>query len=150
MTQPGAPAHAIVGAVELDGRRFTAQCRVAWDGIEYIGRIWFIEDADGTEYPDRSALPGRTHDDAISMARRLTREELERRLGRAQAEKRRFLPLRAATDEILAKVKYVNQVAVSARSGMLDPQGAASEMDLTERQLHELIRTLRGRAGVGG
>jgi hypothetical protein len=63
-------------------------------------------------------------------------------------EKRRFLSLRRATEEILSKIRYLNQVAVSMRAGLLDVEGAAQEIGLTERQLHDLIDDLRSHAGV--
>jgi hypothetical protein len=34
------------------------------------------------------------------------------------------------------------------RAGMLDLEGAAQEIDLTERQLHELVRRMRDAAGL--
>ena len=67
---------------------------------------------------------------------------------RASADKRRFLGLRRTTAEILAKIRYLNQVAVSMRAGLLDVEGAAQEIGLTERQLHDLIDHLRTHAGV--
>jgi hypothetical protein len=51
-------------------------------------------------------------------------------------------------DEILGKIRYLNQVAISMRAGLLDSEGAAAEIDLTERQLHEIIEKLKAFAGV--
>ena len=36
------------------------------------------------------------------------------------------------------------------RAGLLDADGAAQEIDLTERQLHDLVQRLRYSAGVEG
>jgi hypothetical protein len=36
------------------------------------------------------------------------------------------------------------------RAGLLDTEGAAAEIDLTERQLHEIIEKLKLHAGVEG
>jgi hypothetical protein len=36
------------------------------------------------------------------------------------------------------------------RAGLLDIDGAAQEISMTERQLHELIDALRSHAGVEG
>ena len=80
--------------------------------------------------------------------RRLTPADLLKRYRRAQAEKRRFHVLRRVTDDILAKIRYLNQVGISMRAGLLDVEGAAQELQLTERQLHELIDRLRPAAGV--
>ena len=86
----------------------------------------------------------------IASARALTEPELVARDQRAAVNKRRYLSLRAVTDEILQKVRYLNQVAVSMRAGLVDLDGAATEIDFTEHQLHELVAQLRDAAGVEG
>ena len=135
--------------IELDGQRYAVHVRMSYDGIEYIGRLWFSDEAwDDAGIPDRGALPGRTREEAIALARRLTPQDLTLRYRRALAEKRRYVGLRQATNEILAKIRYLNQVALSMRAGLLDADGAAQEIDLTERQLHDLIGRLREVAGV--
>ena len=98
--------------------------------------------------PDRGALSGRTREEALALARRLTSQDILLRYRRALAEKRRFVGLRRATDEILGKIRYLNQVAISMRAGLLDSEGAAAEIDLTEKQLHEIIEKLRAFAGI--
>ncbi len=140
-----------IAALEYDGRRYNVSCRVAFDGIEYVGRLWFADESwDDGGLPDRGALPGRTRDEALALAKRLTQQELMLRYRRALAEKRRFSGLRRATDEILGKIRYLNQVAISMRAGLLDADGAAAEIDLTERQLHEVVQKLKQHAGVEG
>ena len=57
-------------------------------------------------------------------------------------------PLRATTGELLRNVRYLNQVAVSMRAGLIDMEGAAQEIDFTEHELHEIITRLRDVAGV--
>jgi hypothetical protein len=47
------------------------------------------------------------------------------------------------------KIRYLNQISVSTREGWIDGDGA-KEIELTERQLHELIDRLRDFAGVEG
>jgi hypothetical protein len=98
--------------------------------------------------PDRGALPGRSRDEVIALAQRLTPPELALRYRRALAERRRYLALRRTTEEILTRIRYLNQVAISMRAGLLDREGAAQELDLTERQLHDLVEQLRHTAGV--
>ena len=138
-----------IATIESDGRRYNVSCRVGFDGVEYVGRLWFADEAwDDLGLPDRGALPGRTKDEALALARRLTADELVKRHRRALSEKRRFHGLRKATDEILAKIRYLNQVAISMRAGLLDVEGAAQEIDLTEKQLHALIDRLSSFAGV--
>jgi hypothetical protein len=140
-----------IATLDYDGRRYNVSCRIAFDGIEYVGRLWFADETwDDGGLPDRGAFPGRSRDEVLSLARRLTQQELMLRYRRALAEKRRFTGLRRATDDILGKIRYLNQVAISMRAGLLDTEGAAAEIDLTERQLHEIIEKLKLHAGVEG
>jgi hypothetical protein len=136
---------------EYDGRQLNVSCRVAFDGIEYVGRLWFADASwDDLGLPDRGAVPGRTRDEVLALARRLTPHDMMLRYRRALAEKRRFTGLRRATDDILNKIRYLNQVAVSMRAGLLDSEGAAAEIDLTEKQLHEIVEKLKAFAGIEG
>jgi hypothetical protein len=140
-----------VTTIDYQGRRYSVSCRIAFDGIEYVGRLWFADDAwDDTGIPDRGALPGRDRDEVMALAKRLSTSELVLRYRRALAEKRRFVGLRKVTEEVLSKIRYLNQVAISMRAGLLDMDGAAQEIDLTEKQLHELIDRLKSYAGVEG
>lgn len=137
-----------VATIEMDGRRYNVSVRILYDGIEYVGRLWFADEAwDDLGLPDRGPLPGRSREEVIALAKRLSPPELIKRHRRALAEKRRFLGLRKHTDEILAKIRYLNQVAVSMRAGLLDVEAAAEEIDLTEKQLHGLIDSLSEHAG---
>jgi hypothetical protein len=138
-----------VATIEHDGRRLDVSCRIAFDGIEYVGRLWFADEklAD-SGLPDRGAMGGRSRDEVIALAQRLTPPELALRYRRAIAERRRYFELRRATDEILSKIRYLNQVSISMRAGLLDEDGAAQEVELTEKQLHELVERLRYSAGV--
>jgi hypothetical protein len=140
-----------IATIDHDGRRLDVSCRIAFDGIEYVGRLWFAEAAlADSGLPDRGGLPGRSRDEVVALAQRLTPPELALRYRRAVAERRRFHELRHATDEILSKIRYLNQVSISMRAGLLDAEGAAQELDLTEKQLHELVERLRFTAGVEG
>ena len=138
-----------IATIESDGRRYNVSCRVVFDGVEFVGRLWFADESwDDLGLPDRGAFPGRTKEESIALAKRLTPDELVRRHKRAVAEKRKFHGLRRATDEVLAKIRYLNQVAISMRAGLLDVDGAAQEIDLTEKQLHALIDRLAAYAGI--
>ena len=140
-----------IATLEYDGRRFNVTCKVMFDGIEYVGHLWFADEAwDDNGVPDRGSLPGRTRDETLTLARRLTPQELMLRYRRALAEKRRFTGLRKATEDILEKIRYLNQVAISMRAGLLDSDGAAAEIELTERQLHEIVEKLKVFAGIEG
>lgn len=137
-----------VATIEHDGRRYNVSVRVLYDGIEYVGRLWFADEAwDDLGLPDRGAVAGRSREEVVAFAKRLTPHELTKRHKRALSEKRRFIVLRKHTDEILAKIRYLNQVAISMRAGLLDVEGAAQEIDLTEKQLHTLIDNLSDHAG---
>jgi hypothetical protein len=138
-----------LGTIEVDGVVVTARCRIGWDGIEFVGRLFFAEPGvSGDGVPDEGALPGHDPDEVMQAAQRLGPEDLQRRYRRAVAHRRRFRGLRVVTEEILARIRYMNQVALSARTGMLDAEGAAGELELTERQLHDLVDRLRDVAGV--
>jgi len=141
------PPH--VSDITVDGKDINVTLRVSHDGIEYVGRLWFTETAwDDAGIPDRAAFCGRTPDDALTLAQKLTADDLVHRYHRAVAEKRRFHALRKVTDEMLAKVRYMNQLSISIRAGLLDLEGAASEIDGAEQQLHEMVKQLRHVAGL--
>ena len=140
-----------IADLEHDGKQLSVSCRIAFDGIEYVGRLWFADKRDPeVAIPDRGALPGRGRDEVMALAQRLTPPELALRYRRALSEKRRFFELRKVTEEVLAKIRYINQVSISMRGGLLDSEGAAQELDITEKQLHELIDRLHVAAGVDG
>jgi len=140
-----------IGTIEYQGRHVTVTCRIAFDGVEYIGRLWF-EPADGSApaLPDRSAIPGRTRDEVLTFAQRFSAHELLIRHRRALAEKRRYKLLRRATEEIIAKIRYMNQIAISMKAGVIDPEGGAQELLLTEQQMMEVVKRLKEYAGVEG
>ncbi len=140
-----------IGTIEADGKTFNVSVRLAYDGIEYIGRLWFADTAsEGIGIPDHGAVPGRTVEEAVELAQRLTPEDLQRRCHRALAEKRRYIRLRRATEEILINIKYMNRVAINMRGGMLDMEGASQELELIQRQIEEIVRTLPSHAGIEG
>jgi hypothetical protein len=138
-----------ITTIEFDGRVLNVAVRIVYDGIEYVGRIVFADEAwDDAGIPDQASLPGRSREEVLALARRLTPDELRQRYLRALAQRRRYHGLRRTTEEILTKIRYLNQVAISMRAGLLDNEGAAQELDLTEKQLHELVNRLRKDAGV--
>lgn len=144
-------AQTFLTTLELGERRITVTIRIIFDGIEFVGRLWFIdEELEEVGTPDRGALPGRSREEVMALAERLRPGEILARYRRAMAEKRRFAALRRATDDVLGKIRYLNQLAISMRAGLLDADGAAAEIELTERQLHELVDRLREFAGVEG
>jgi hypothetical protein len=139
-----------VSTVDVDGRTYDVTVAVAYDGIGHVGHLWFAEaewdEGDGVR--DHTPLTGATPNDILEYARALTRDDLVRRYRRAVAERRRYHGLRQITQEVLAQIRYLNTVATSMRAGLLDVQEAASEIDSTERRLHEMVGQLRLFAGV--
>ena len=106
-----------IATVNVGGQRFAVSVLISYDGIEYVGRLWFAEeDWEDAGIPDRGVLPGRSREEVVAQARRLNGDELVARYKRAAANKRRFLALRTVTDEFLRKVRYLNQVAISMRA----------------------------------
>jgi hypothetical protein len=138
-----------IATIEHDGRRLDVSCRIAFDGIEYVGRLWFA-DASLTDSPlmDRGGIPGRSREEVVALAQRLTPPELALRYRRALAERRRYFDLRRVTDEILTRIRYMNQISISMRAGLLDAEGAAQELELTEKQIYDLVEQLRASAGI--
>jgi hypothetical protein len=136
-------------SLDLDERLYNVSVQISHDGVEFQGRLWFADDEwEDAGMPDRGVLPGRSEDEVLGLAQRLNQDELTQRFRRAVAEKRRFHGLRTITGEVLSKIRYLNQVAISMRSGFLDVEAAAQEIDMTEVQLHELVSRLRTLAGV--
>jgi hypothetical protein len=151
MLHYGAVTHTPITTIDVDDRQYRVTVHSAHDGVEFVGRLWFADVAwDNSGIPDRGVLPGRTEAEVLALARRLRPDELLQRYRRANAEKRRFHGLRHLTLELLAKIRYLNQVAVSMRTGLLDREAAAQEMELTERQMSELVLQARMLAGVEG
>ena len=145
----GPVTHTPITTIDVDDRQFRVTVHSSHDGVEYVGRLWFADiEWDNSGIPDRGVLPGRTEAEVLALARRLRPDELLQRYRRANAEKRRFHGLRHLTLEMLAKIRYLNQIAVSMRTGMLDREAAAQEMELTEGQLIELVKQARVLAGV--
>ena len=140
-----------IGTIDYQGSRILVSCRIGFDGVEYVGKLWFApEDGSDPGMPDRAAIPGRSRDEVLSFAQRLTPHELLVRHRRAVAEKRRYVSLRRATDEIIAKIRYMNQIAIAMHAGVIDPDGAAQEIELTEQQIIEVVRHLKEFAGLEG
>lgn len=147
----GSVTHTPLSTIRVDDRDVRVTLHTAHDGIELVGRLFFAEHGwTDSGIPDRGALPGRSQQDVERLACDLRPEELAQRYRRAQAEKRRFHGLRRLTRELLSKIRYVNQVAVSARTGLLDQESVSQEMDLTEQQMEALVRQVRHLAGIEG
>ena len=138
-----------LATIDADGALCDVIVRFSYDGLEHIGRLWFSGPAVGDKpLPDHGGIPGRTIEEAIQLAERFTTDDLLRRFYRARAEKRKYLQLRRATEQLLDKVKYMNRIALSMKGGMLDGEGARQELELIVKQMHELVDTMPSMAGV--
>jgi hypothetical protein len=139
-----------VTTIEVDGRRYNVLVHIAHDGIEYVGHLWFTDEAwdEDEGVRDHGTLPGRRIDEVVAYAQSLSDTELLQRYRRAVQEKRRYHGLRKATVEVLASIRHLNQVATSMRAGLLGVEDAAEEIDLTEQRLHDMVDRLRLVAGV--
>ena len=138
-----------IASFEHDFKRIEVTARIVFDGIEFVGRLWFADEAwEDAGVPDRGPFTGGTRDEVLLRAKSLNLEQLAARYRRAVAEKRQFKGLRRSTEDVLAKIRYLNQLSVSMRAGLLDVDGAAQEIDLTLKQLHELVDRLRTYAGA--
>jgi hypothetical protein len=55
----GVTQHAI-SSITVDGKEYRVALRLAYDGVEYIGRLWFSDpNSDQMGIPDHGAVPGR-------------------------------------------------------------------------------------------
>ena len=143
MLDPRATRHHL-GTLRIDGGVHNVTLRVSYDGVEYLGRLWFADSVRDVEgIPDYGVIPGRTTEEVLGAARQLNAEDLARRFHRAHAEKRRHIRLRRSVEEILAKVKYMNRVAISMRGGMLDEDAAKQEMELVTDQIQDIVSRLK-------
>jgi hypothetical protein len=143
----GASDHEI-STITVDGQKYFVVLRVAYDGVEYLGRLRFTDAAAEITYQDHGTIPGSTALDAVRKAKEFSPMEIEQRCYRALSEKRRFSKLRSATDEMINKIKHLNRVTIGLEKGMIDPAGGKQELDLVQSQLLEIVKTLRVHAGV--
>ncbi|MEA2764613.1 MAG: hypothetical protein QOK07_1017 [Gemmatimonadaceae bacterium] len=135
--------------ITVDGNTYRATLRVGFDGVEYIGRLWFVDQVESKlAFLDHGAVPGATLEEAVRKAREFSEVELEHRCQRALGEKRRFGKLRRATDQMIDQIKYLNRVVVSLQAGMLDREGGQQEIRQIQNQILEIVRSLPIHAGV--
>jgi len=132
----------------VDGQKYFVCLRVGYDGIEHVGRLRFTDANTEITYQDHGAIPGISALDAVRKAKELSSTEMEQRLHRALSEKRRYSKLRKATDRMIEKIKYMNRVAIDLEKGRLDRDGGRQELDQVQEQLIDIVRTLKGHAGV--
>ena len=150
MTPSTETQHLFVSTVTVDDRAYDVTIAVEHDGIEHVGRLWFVDTdwAEDDGVRDHGVFPGLSPNAILKAARALTENDLRLRYRRALADKRRFHGLRKITDDVLSDIRHLNKVATSMRAGLLQLDEAAAEIDSTERRLHDMIDQLRHFAGV--
>jgi len=136
-------------AIAIDEQWYEVSVQLWHDGTKYAGRLWFEGPGTGEGgMPGRRLFYGGTPDELLERVQELTQDELRAQFRHAMVDRRRYLPLRAATDEILRNIRQLNQVAVEWRTGAADAQQCEQEMDRIEEQLRELVASLRTLAGL--
>jgi hypothetical protein len=145
---PSASTDHHVREIELDDQIYTVTLRVSHDGVEYMGRLRFMDTGSGITFQDHAAVPGSSALDAVRRASEFSETEMAQRCYRALSEKRRFTRLRSTTDEIINKIRFLNRIAVGLEKGMIDPVGGKQELDQVQEELLDIVRTLRLHAGV--
>lgn len=138
-----------IRVISVDGHAYRAVLRLGFDGIEYIGKLWFIDKVDSRiAFIDHGAVPGPTVDDAVRKAQAFSQAELEQRCHRALGEKRRFGRLRRATDEMIRQIRYLNRVVINLQAGIMDREGGQQEIRQIQHKILEIVRRLPIHAGV--
>ena len=148
MPLPPTSSHHEIRPITVDGLKYHVSLRVGYDGVEYIGRLQFTDDSSEITYQDHGTVPGTTALDAVKKALAFSANEMERRCYRALSEKRRFIKLRSATDEIINKIRHLNRVVIGLEKGMIDPAVGKPELDQVQSELLAIVKTLRYHAGV--
>ena len=136
-------------SVQIDSEWYRMSLQIWHDGTKYAGRVWF--DGAGTSQggiPARRLFHGAAKEDVIRRVAELSDDDLRAQLRHALIDRRRYLPLRSAVDELLNTIRRLNQVAVDWRTGAADAVEAEREMERIEERLHDVVGRLRQVAGV--
>ena len=137
-----------IRTISIDGQKYFVSLRIRHDGVEHIGRLIFTEASTEISYHDHGGVPGVSADEAISKAKAFSEGELVQRCYRALSEKRRFGKLRRATDKMIDKIRQLNRIAIGLEKGIIEPETGKLELDQAQRELLEIVRSLRQHAGV--
>jgi hypothetical protein len=148
MSTPAVVSDHQIRTIAVDGQKYFVSLRIRNDGVEYIGRMIFTEASTEISYHDHGGVPGVSVQEAVSKAKEFTQGELVQRCYRALAEKRRFGKLRRATDQMIEKIRLLNRVAVGLEKGLLEPETGKLELDQAQKELLDIVRSLRLHAGV--
>lgn len=144
MTETSETTHPFVGRIAVDGRPYAVSIEIAFDGVEYVGRLRFADDDWGQDdgVVDPVAMPGVSPNAILASAKSLTPEQLAQRYERARRVSQRVHGLRRTAEDALARLRHLRHVATSLRAGLLDADDAAREIDAIEGQLSVMLREL--------
>jgi len=137
-----------IRTIIVDRQDYDVVLRVAFDGVEYVGHLWFTHVPSKLSYQDHGSVPGISALDAVRKANEYTEREMEQRCYRALSEKRRFNRLRRATDQMIDKIRHLNRVVVGLEKGIVEQESGKKELNEIQGQLLDIVRTLRDHAGV--
>ncbi len=119
-----------VGYVYVGALKWRVMLRFHLELDGWRGRLWFAESG-GTEVWDKDELLGPTPEALLQRARSLPAEELILRFRASYAERRRFLGLRAVTDDLIEHVRALKGPRGEART---------PERRLRGSWIHEVLR----------
>src|SRR3954470_9910991 len=149
MPQDSTATEHSVGKITVSKKKYSVSLRVGYDGVEHIGRLQFAEVAHpDVIYQDHGAIPGTTVAEAVWKAKALTDKDLEHRLHRAMSERRRFGKLRSATDDMIEKIRDLNEVVINLQTGGRDRDEGNKEIEKIQADLLRIVRSFRQHAGV--
>jgi hypothetical protein len=137
-----------IRTIAIDGQKYFVSLRIRHDGVEHIGRLIFTEASTEISYHDHGGVPGVSVDEAVSKAKAFSDGELVQRCYRALSEKRRFGKLRRTTDKMIEKIRQLNRIAIGLEKGLLEPETGKIELDQAQKDLLDIVRSLRQHAGV--
>jgi hypothetical protein len=137
-----------IRTIAVDGQKYFVSLRIRHDGVEHIGRLIFTEASTEISYHDHGGVPGVSVDEAVSKAKAFSDGELVQRCYRALSEKRRFGKLRRATDKMIEKIRQLNRIAIGLEKGIIEPESGKLELDQAQKDLLDIVRSLRLHAGV--
>ncbi len=139
-----------IGYLNAEGFQWRVMLRLRLeDEPWWRGRLWFSERG-GTEVWDKEEIVNSSAEALLRQAHAFPHEELLRRLKESFDERRRYFALRALLDDLLAKGRQFNRIAVRVASGEMDRTRAAHELDRIQQDMHTVVDGLRDVAGKEG
>jgi hypothetical protein len=149
MSQESSATEHSIGKITAGGKEYSVSLRVGYDGVEHIGRLQFAEASNpDVIYQDHGAIPGTTVAEATWKAKELSDKDLEHRLHRAMSERRRFGKLREATNDMIERIRDLNEVVINLQTGGRDRDEGNKEIEKIQGDLMKIVRSFRQHAGV--